>query len=182
MRKKIIIIVLCSIAFFAAVGAAVYHAAFNSLKIESVQAKVTSFSDYDLQYVSRFLDEHSVNNTNAVEYLNRNISFTDGKPSDYCYVELTCKIKNSGKFEIIPVGLIPQKDNDVIGFSEADLKDQSLLPGETREEKTVFACRRSGMTDDEIIKYAAGIKYKLLQKHRHLGSSFSMVSLKDIVK
>lgn len=178
MRKKITVIVLCGIAFFAATIAVVFYTVFNSLKIESVQTNVRSFSDYDLQYASRFLAEHRVNNTNALEYLNKSFEFTDSNPENYCYIEITCKVSNTGKFEIIPIGLIPQKDNDVIGFSEADLKDASLLPGESREEKTLFVCKRNGMTDDEIIDYATGLKYKFMQKHRHLGKGFSLVSLK----
>ena len=180
MKKKTIVIVLCCIAVFSAAGIAVYRAAFNSIKIESVQTRVRSFSDYDLQYNSRFLAEHRVNNTIAIEYLNKSFDFTDSNPENYCYIEITCKVSNTGKFEIIPIGLIPQKDNDVIGFSESDLKDESLLPGDSREEKTVFACRRSGMTDDELIDYVTGLKFKLLQKHRHLGNAFSTVSLKEI--
>ena len=180
MKKKTIVIVLCCIAVFSAAGIAVYRAAFNSIKIESVQTRVRSFSDYDLQYNSRFLAEHRVNNTNAIEYLNKSFDFTDSNPENYCYIEIICKVSNTGKFEIIPIGLIPQKDNDVIGFSEADLKDDYLQPGESREEKTVFACRRSGMTDDELIDYVTGLKFKLLQKHRHLGNAFSTVSLKEI--
>lgn len=179
MKKKTIVIVLCSIAVFSAAGIAVYRAAFNSIKIESVQTRVRSFSDYDLQYNSRFLAEHRVNNTNAIEYQNKSFEFNDSDPNAYCYIEITCKVSNTGKFEIIPIGLIPQKDNDVIGFSESDLKDESLLPGDSREEKTVFACRRSGMTDDELVDYVTGLKYKLLQKHRHLGNAFSTVSLKE---
>lgn len=180
MKKKTIVIVLCCIAVFSTAGIAVYRAAFNSIKIESVQTRVRSFSDYDLQYNSRFLAEHRVNNTNAIEYLNKSFDFTDSNPENYCYIEITCKVSNTGKFEIIPIGLIPQKDNDVIGFSESDLKDESLLPGDSREEKTVFSCRRSGMTDNELIDYVTGLKFKLLQKHRHLGNAFSTVSLKEI--
>lgn len=180
MKKKTIVIVLCCIAVFSAAGIAVYRAAFNSIKIESVQTRVRSFSDYDLQYNSRFLAEHRVNNTNAIEYLNKSFEFNDSDPNAYCYIEIICKVSNTGKFEIIPIGLIPQKNNDVIGFSESDLKDESLLPGDSREEKTVFACRRSGMTDNELIDYVTGLKFKLLQKHRHLGNAFSTVSLKEI--
>lgn len=179
MKKKTIVIVLCCIAVFSAAGIAVYRAAFNSIKIESVQTRVRSFSDYDLQYASRFLAEHRVNNTNAIEYQNKSFEFNDSDPNAYCYVEFTYKVSNTGKFEIIPIGLIPQKDNEVIGFSESDLKDESLLPGDSREEKTVFACRRSGMTDNELIDYVTGLKFKLLQKHRHLGNAFSTVSLKE---
>ncbi len=182
MKKKIIIAVICCVALVSAAGAAVYHAAFSSLKIGNVQTKVAAFSDYDLQYVSRFLEEHRVSNTNAIEYMNKNFTFTDGKPNDYCYIEITYEIDNTGKFEIIPIGLIPQKDNDVIGFSEASLKDYRLLPGESREEKTLFACKRNGMTDDELVGYVTNLKYRFLQKHRHLGNGFSVVSLKDIVK
>lgn len=180
MKKKTIVIVLCCIAFFAAMIAVVFYTAFNSIKIESVQTRVRSFSDYDLQYNSRFLAEHRVNNTNALEYLNKSFEFTDSNPENYCYIEITCKVSNTGKFEIIPIGLIPQKDNDVIGFSEADLKDDYLQPGESREEKTRFVCKRNGMTDDELIDYVTGLKFKLLQKHRHLGNAFSTVSLKEI--
>ena len=180
MKKKTIVIVLCCIAVFSAAGIAVYCAAFNSIKIESVQTRVRSFSDYDLQYNSRFLAEHRVNNTNAIEYQNKSFEFNDSDPNAYCYVEFTYKVSNTGKFEIIPIGLIPQKDNDVIGFSESDLKNESLQPGDSREEKTVFACRRSGMTDNELIDYVTGLKFKLLQKHRHLGNAFSTVSLKEI--
>lgn len=180
MKKKTIVIVLCGIAVFSAAGIAVYCAAFNSIKIESVQTRVRLFSDYDMQYNSRFLAEHRVNNTNALEYLNKSFEFTDSNPENYCYIEITCKVSNTGKFEIIPIGLIPQKDNDVIGFSEADLKDDYLQSGDSREEKTRFVCKRNGMTDDELIDYVTGLKFKLLQKHRHLGNAFSTVSLKDI--
>ncbi len=180
MKKKTIVIVLCCIAVFSAAGIAVYCVAFNSIKIESVQTRVRSFSDYDMQYNSRFLSEHRVNNTNALEYLNKSFEFADSNPENYCYIEITCKVSNTGKFEIIPIGLIPQKDNDVIGFSEADLKDDYLQPGESREEKTRFVCKRNGMTDDELVDYVTGLKFKLLQKHRHLGNAFSTVSLKDI--
>lgn len=179
MKKKIIIAVICCIAIVSAAGAAVYHAAFRQLKIGNVQTKVSAFSDYDLQYVSRFLEEHRVNNTNAIEYLNKNFTFTDGNPSDYCYIEITYEIDNTGKLEIIPIGLIPQKDNDVIGFAEASLKDYSLLPGESREEKTLFACKRNGMTDDELVGYVTNLKYKFLQKHRHLGKGCDVISLTE---
>ena len=180
MKKKAIVILLCCIAVFSATGIAVYRAAFNSIKIESVQTRVRSFSDYDLQYNSRFLAEHRVNNTNAIEYLNKSFDFTDSNPENYCYIEITCKVSNTGKFEIIPIGLIPQKDNDVIGFSEADLKDDYLQSGDSREEKTRFVCKRNGMTDNELVDYVTGLKFKLLQKHRHLGNAFSIVSLKEI--
>lgn len=100
MKKKTIVIVLCCIAVFSAAGIAVYRAAFNSIKIESVQTRVRSFSDYDMQYNSRFLAEHRVNNTNALEYFNKSFEFTDSNPENYCYIEIICKVSNTENLKL----------------------------------------------------------------------------------
>ena len=174
-KKKKAIIVLCALAVFAAAGAAVYRSVARPLEIEYGRIEVHSFSDYDLNYYKRFLEEHRENNKNAIDYINKDFKL-DGVSEDYCTVMLTYVFNNSGKIRITEKGLIPRKDNDVIGFSVASLKNSSFSPGETGKEKAIFICRRNGMSDEEIADYIGGLDFIFLQNSKLFGEKRERVS------
>ncbi|MCM1484788.1 MAG: hypothetical protein NC122_01115, partial [Faecalibacterium sp.] len=149
-------------------------------KALSVDVEVHPMTKYDIEDCAHELYKYR-NDDRHFEYLNENVEFDSGDPDEYCYVKVIVEFKNTNAIiAMVPMGLIPCSDNDVIGYSVKPLKYDTFEPGETGDVTCRFHCRRNGMTDEELRNYILNLDYYFLQRDSDFGQRQSKLSLKKI--
>ncbi len=180
MRKKLLLaFILGCVATLAVTGTVLYYIIYQPFDVVNVNVETKNLTGDSLKSTA---DTFNADKSKGyIDYMHKGFEFDLSSSDEYCIAEVAVKVCNPSVLTTSALYLIPKKDNDVICYLEPYMKAESLSPGETKEVKSTFVCRKNGKTDKELAEYISGLDFYLLEEDNIFGKKKIKVTPKDFI-